>query len=133
MEGTAYRSEWWSVELPLGWIGYRGEECSTFQTQPPLGALQISAARKSDGPITDGDLQEFGAARVGPETELQESGFGAFTGFTARYRKDGLRWQEWWFRSGHLLVYVTYNVRQEDEPIEQAAISSILESLAPVA
>jgi hypothetical protein len=127
-----YRSGWWSVVLPPGWLGYADAACSTFQAQPPVGALQISAARKESEGITDGDLREFAEGRVSTTTPLQYCAFGAFLGVTAQYRKDGLFWQEWWLRSGQLMVYVTYNVSQEHAAAEQGSISIILSSLVPL-
>lgn len=124
-----FASAWWSVELPQQWSGHPDGQCAAFRADPPLGVLQISAARKDAGPVTDQDLTEFAEERIAPEVPLDGVRFGAFSGVTAKYRKDGLLWQEWWLRSGPLMVYVTYNVVQEHEASEQDAIASILASL----
>jgi len=126
----AYRSEWWSVDLPPDWFGYPDVGCSTFRAKPPLGVLQISAANKADALITDRDLQDFAVARLGPGVRRQECSLGSFSGFNTEYRKDGLFWQEWWLRSGHLMIYIAYNVNQEHETAEQVAVARILSSLA---
>ncbi|HMD72185.1 MAG TPA: hypothetical protein VKF41_12610 [Bryobacteraceae bacterium] len=127
-----YKSEWWSVELPAHWSGYPDAGCSTFRAEPSLGVLQISAVRKDTGIVTEEDLREFAEERIAPGLRLERVWFDALSGLMANYRRDGLHWQEWWLRSGPLMVYVTYNVSQEYAAAEQVAISSILCSLAKV-
>jgi hypothetical protein len=124
-----YKAAWWFVDLPADWRGYPDAGCSTFRADPPLGVLQISAARKDGGIVTDLELREFAEERLGREVALQKAKFGNSAGFTATYRRDGLSWQEWWLKSGCLMVYVTYNVAEGYETIEQATIARILDSL----
>jgi hypothetical protein len=90
-----FKSTWWSVELPNGWSAHREENCAIFRAELPLGVLQISSARKGAGVVTDRDLTEFAEERISPEIRLEGVIFGAFSGTTAKYRKDGLFWQEW--------------------------------------
>ena len=127
-----YESEWWSIELPPHWSGYPDAGCSTFRAEPPLGVLQISAARKERTVVTDEDLREYTDERIASGVRPERASFDAFSGFTASQRKDGLFWQEWWLRSGKLLVYATYNVDQEYAAAELVGVSSILSSLAVV-
>jgi hypothetical protein len=94
-----------------------------------LGVLQISGAHKDDGPITDADLEEFALDATRPPGSLKQLTLGAFSGFTTKYRKNGLSWQKWWLRSGQLMVYVTYNVIQDRETEEQGVLARILSSL----
>jgi hypothetical protein len=124
-----YKASWWSVDLPTDWRGYPDAGCSTFRADPPLGVLQISAARKDAGIVTDQELKEFAESRLGREVTLRNAAFGNFAGLTAAYRKDGLFWEEWWLKAGCLMVYVTYNVVESGEAVEQAAITRILGSL----
>ena len=118
------------MELPPDWSGSLGGNCATLRANPPLGVLQISAARKEAGIITDEDLVQFAEDRIAPETPLNSVECGAFSGATARYRKDGLFWQEWWLKSNRLMVYVTYNVVQEHEGAEGDVIQSILATMS---
>jgi hypothetical protein len=127
---VVFRNAWWSVELPPNWRGYPDVYCATFQADPPLGALQISAADKETGIVTDQDMREFAAKRVAPGVRFADVRLGAFTGLTTRYFRDGLFWNEWWLKSGHLMVYATYNVVREREGEETEVIESILTSLA---
>lgn len=124
-----YRSEWWSIDLPANWSGHPDDACSTFRAQPSLGVLQISAARKDTGLVSEDDLREFAADRIAPGVPIEHASFPTFSGFTASHRKSGLLWKEWWLRSEHLMVYATYNVDQNDAAAEQVVVSMILSSL----
>ena len=129
--GTTYESLWWSVELPPGWTAFTEGECTTLRATPPLGALQISSARKASGPIEESDLKEFAKERVGNHSPLSPAAYGAFSGFTAVHTDDRLFWKEWWLRSGHLMLYVTYNVAKEYRNAETAYAEAILRSAKP--
>jgi hypothetical protein len=124
-----YESTWWTVELPSGWQGSADGTCSTFTDTPEHGVLQISAANKDSGVVTDDDLKEFASERVASNIPLDPAVAGAFSGFTARYQKERQWWQEWWLRSGQLMIYVTYNISLGRERAEQRAVTSILSSL----
>jgi hypothetical protein len=80
--------------------------------------------------VTDDDLREFAVAYVGDGVQLEHAAVGAFSGLTATYTKDGLFWQEWWLRSGHLMVYATHNVDHQHSAAEGDDVSRILSSLA---
>ncbi|MGH9776939.1 MAG: hypothetical protein ACRD5I_00860 [Candidatus Acidiferrales bacterium] len=126
---NALDSGLWSVELPSGWTGHAGQECATFQANPPLGALQISSARKDSAPVSDKHLKEFASERLPPGVLLKEAGYGSFSGFSAEYAKEDRFWKEWWLKSGQLMVYVTYNVVQEMKDSERDSVERILASL----
>jgi len=126
-----YKSAWWSVELPPNWRGYPDADCTTFRAHMfDGGALQISAARKETGIVTDQDLQEFAHDRLVAGAAFDPVGFRECSGFTTRYRKNGFSWQEWWLKSEQLMIYATYNVAPEKEHVEQGDVASILSSLA---
>lgn len=128
LEGM-YREQSWSVSLPRGWNAYRSRECATFQKDPPAGALQVSAATKEGKNVTDNDLREFARERLPSTSRLAPAVCGEFVGFTATHGTDGQSWQEWWLRSGQLMVYVTYNEIANDENTDLAAVARILDSL----
>jgi hypothetical protein len=127
-EISNFSGVWWRISLPPGWSARQDEECVTFQGDPPIGALQISSARKSEGVVTDEDLMEFGASK---KAHLSPATHDRFSGFCAEYCKDGRSWNEWWLRCGDLLVYVTYNVELGSEEAERNAVTKIVASLKP--
>jgi len=124
-----YESRWWSLELPSGWFGYADGPCSTFTNAAHDGVLQVSAAYKDIGQVTDDDLKEFASERISSHSPLDVVISEGFSGITIRYQREGRWWQEWWLRSDHLMVYLTYNASVMSENTEHDAISSIISSL----
>lgn len=129
---NTFVSTWWSVDLPERWSGHQEEKCAVLSKTPSVGVLQMSAARKQEEPVTDDDLLEFARAQVPSGVRLSRTEFKSFSGFSAAYVKNRLLWREWWLRSGHLMVYVTYNVAHGKEHTEAADLDMILASLKPL-
>src|SRR3954462_14990233 len=91
-----YLSAWWSVQLPSGWKGVEEGNCARISKQPRLGVLQISAARKPEGFVSDKDLQDFAEGHLASGRSFVEVEFKWFVGFSNDYEKDCLFWKEWW-------------------------------------
>jgi hypothetical protein len=121
---------WWSVVIPDTWQATPEKHGATFIAMPQVGTLQISAAKHQAGPISDEDLFEFAAERVSAGYELKKCAYESFSGLTCRHVEDDLRWNEWWLRSGRLLVYATY-IRPLDvsDREESKLVAQILGSL----
>jgi hypothetical protein len=75
-------------------------------------------------------LEEFAQEHTARGGRLARVSYGPFSGFSVQYAKEGLFWQEWWLRSGQLMVYATYNVVEGSEQTEKNDIERILSSLA---
>ena len=131
MEGpkVVFSSAWWSVELPPGWRGHRDRECVTFQADLPIGALQISAARKENAPVTSDDLKDFAKERTRGKATLRPARIGEFDGFTSELEDDKASWREWWVRCKDIAIYATYNAPIGDAGTEIPLINMILASL----
>jgi len=128
---NVFKSSWWSVVLPPRWVASEGPECVTLRAQPPLGALQISAARKETD-VTDEDLHDIARESAAPGTVFNRVNYRHCSGIAALYVKQGVVWQYWWLRAGHLMVYATYNVVEGAEDLEKDKLERILASLTPV-
>ncbi len=127
-----FLSTWWSADLPSGWRGVEGAKCATISRQPRLGVLQVSAARKPSGFVTQKDLQDFAQGHIAAEKSLVQVEYKSFSGFSVDYTKDSLFWKEWWLRSGNLMIYATYSVERGKEEIEKNDLEYILSSLNPL-
>jgi hypothetical protein len=125
---TIYESTWWSVKLPAGWTASSEKECVTFRATSPLGALQISSARKNAGPVQDDELIEFAKERQVSRPQLSSVTYQCFSGFMAERKIDGLAWKEWWLRSGDTMLYVSYTVVPPFTDSEMADVEAILRS-----
>lgn len=128
---TRYRGSWWSIALPDGWEGYAEESWHTFHARDRLGVLQVSAVRKDSDAVSDLDLLAFAKERLPADTPLNTFDGPGWQGLRAEYRDDGLFWQEWWLRSGHLMLYVTYGVDEERLSQESETVRLMVDSLAP--
>lgn len=130
-EGAAtnqFESEWWTVDLPVNWMASQVNQCTTLRATPPIGVLQISAARNSAGPVQDSDLREFAIERLGPTVRLSRATYKFVLGFAAEHEDQSLFWREWWLRSGQTMLYVTYNVILKHKNSELLALEAILHS-----
>lgn len=125
---TEYKSTWWMARLPDGWDAVENQECVTFSSRNHLGVLQISAAYKERDDVTEADLAEFAAERLGEKVALKKIKLPAFDGFYAEYVSANRSWREWWLRSSGLMLYVTFNTDKLASG-ERVAIDEILESL----
>jgi hypothetical protein len=126
-------STWWSADLPCGWRGIEEANCTTISRQPRLGVLQLSAARKPEGLVTEQDLRDFAEEHIPTGQSMVQVECKLFSGFSVDYTKDRLFWREWWLRSGNLMIYATYNVERGKEDIEKTDLDYILNSLNPLA
>jgi hypothetical protein len=115
--------------MPEGWSAQEDSECVTFQAAKPIGALQISAAKKSTGSVTEAELRDFTKDDSLTGVKLAPVTCGEFTGFTSSLTKDGRSWLKHWLRHGEVVVFVTYNVVARNDREELRKVRSILESL----
>jgi hypothetical protein len=124
-----YQSDWWSVEVPDRWLVQLDDKCVSFLAETGVGALQISAYRKDFGEVTAEDLRELSSDHLQDNTNAVSIIVGEFQGRTASWVSGELYWRRWWLRSGHLLVYVTYNRSIDDEHQEDSVVERIVGSL----
>lgn len=131
-KNRVFVSAWWSAELPNGWRAVEEASCVTISRQPHLGVLQLSAATKPEGLVTEQDLRDFAEEHVVAGNLLVPVKYKTFSGFSIHYEKARFFWKEWWLSSGNLVIFATYNVEAGKEDIEKNDLESILSSLNPV-
>ena len=131
MATAPFNSRWWSVQLPDGWQAIEHEECVTISATHSPSALQISAARKDAGLITDEDLRQFAVERLGEEMPLTTVNLTFFTGLYAEYLDNHNFWREWWLRAGVLMIYGTYNTDEKLKETERVLVDTIVKTLKP--
>ena len=124
MTRKTFQTECWSVSIPKGWSVKEDSECVTFTRVEPVGAVQVSAHRKS-GVVTDRDVRQF----IERKRTIRKIRVGEFTGYTTNYPDQGIFWREWWLRAGTTLIYITYNVALEHKDLEQYEVDGVVDSL----
>jgi len=125
MSSKRFQSGVWSVEIPEDWSAEPGDPIAVFRSKG-VGALQISATRKSNGRISEQDLEEFLAQESGNRKKVT---FGAFQGITIEQVESGTFMQKWWLMCDSLLLFLTYNCSEKDKGKENRAIEQIVKSL----
>lgn len=124
-----FRSKYWSVELPDDWTAEQEDTFTSIYSESGLGALQLSAARNSNGPATDADLRDFANEHLDAGAPIKPVTCGAFTGFYLHYSMDDMYRRQWWLRSDDTVVLATYTSVLEDKGKEDPAVNGILETL----
>ena len=122
-----FRSEYWSVELPDNWAAEQEDTFTSIYSE--LGALQLSAARNSNGPATDADLLDFAKEHLDAGAPIKPVTCGAFSGFYLHYAMDDMYRRQWWLRSDDTVVLATYTSDLEDKGTEDPVVNGILETL----
>jgi hypothetical protein len=96
----------YSVDVPEGWSREDHPECLTLHEE---GSLQISSYRKESDDVTNDDLKDFAADDIPDGTQLAPFKFGDFSGFGVSSGQGDEFWWRWWLRSGHVMLFVTFN------------------------
>jgi|KBSSwiStaDraftv2_1062776.scaffolds.fasta_scaffold46614_2 hypothetical protein len=124
-----FSSAWWSINLCPGWSAAEDGDHTVIRSHFQPGVLNISAARKPDGTITQADLREFiGEAKQGCAAP-QEIKSQSYFGLTRRCVDDEISLTEWWLSRGSILVYLTYAAKAHAEDGQPDDIRRIIESL----
>lgn len=126
-----FNGEWWSLRLPSGWRSRLEKHGASFSRAPRVGTLQVSAAVKNGGEVSDNDLLEYAAERLSAGHQLKRTRHQAFSGFKCIRTDGAVCWREWWLKHGALMIYATYVVSSDRvSEAEMAEVISILDSLA---
>ena len=126
---SEFKSAWWSLQLPDDWSSEAEPDCTAFFADSGGGALQLSAARNSNGPATDDDLREFAAEHYDAGAPIQSVVCGAFTGFYLQHSRPGGYQRQWWLRSGDTVVLATWTSDPNQKGNEDAVVDTILKTL----
>ena len=124
-----FNSEWWSVQLPDDWGVEQDDTCTSMFSESGVGALQVSAARNSNGPATDDDLRDFAKVHLDAGAPIKPILCGAFTGFYFHYSIDNSYQRQWWLRCDDTVVLATYTSNLEDKGKEDAVVDGIISTL----
>ena len=128
---AGFESAWWKAQLPENWTAEEDDVCVTFRPPDSSGAVQVSAANKDNGDITDDDLTEFASERLA-QRPVEHVTTPNLQGIYVEYVDGDRVWREWWLRRGHLLLYVTYNVDKQLREVDRLAVDTFVKGLQPL-
>ena len=124
-----YISEFWQIDLPVGWEAEEEDEAVSFFHPNSSGTMTLSTVKEQEA-ISDDYIEELAAEHIDAGAELFDVEFESFSGVTCCYDDDQEYWCEWYLRSGSVLLFITYSCLLDDEGTEEDVIESILESLS---
>lgn len=132
---SRFGRETWSISVPNGWHARHDPECATLEADPPVGALQISAAFKGAS-VLDEDLRDFASDHLEAGAVTRPVVAGEFVGFEIAYSVGDTFWRQWYLRREGQALLVTYVYQEsarghEDSSVEQV-LASLSSSSAPV-
>ncbi len=124
-----YKAEWWTIDLPPEWTIKEEAETTVFTGTPKVGVLQISAARKPTGSVTQEDVAEFAYDSRTPRAAIRPVSVSHASGLYAEYQQNNLYWREWWLGGKSALLFITYNVSLSLKESESSVIDTLVSSL----
>jgi len=124
-----YESEWWTINFPNDWEAEEGEESIAIYSEQGVGAVQVSAARTGNGPVTDADLRDFAKEHLEAGARTKDVNCGDFVGFYFHFGTEDMYQRQWWLRHDDTMVLVTYTAAPEDKGKEETVVDGIVASL----
>lgn len=127
----AFQSSLWQIDIPHPWKAEGCEDCVEFTQPEGVGALHISGARKTNGPVLDTEALSQLRENCPSDAQVESMTCGDFAGYAAAFidERDGYYWKKWFLYSGRILVFITYNCRRGEEEFEVQAASELLSTL----
>jgi hypothetical protein len=125
-----YDQGFWTVDSPDGWIVQEDDFPITFLDEQGDWAIQISHYLKEPAAVTHSNLEEFiadiekvGCVKKGITTPNAK---GLQVEFTDR---ENILWRHTLLRSGHIMLYITYNVNKDGRQLSDESFRGFLESI----
>jgi hypothetical protein len=124
----------WSLEKHPLWDAVHDEDCLTLTCTDDGGAFQLSSARKSNGNVTDEDIdwcvRDCADGTNGEWSHPTPVVFGAFGGSHIAATLDGVFWTWWIIGCGPVLLSASYNGPPSYAKLELQHVESMLGTLA---
>lgn len=126
-----YDQGFWSVEFPEEWnIQIEDDAPVAFYEDETDWAIQISHYRKESEAVTDSDLQEFIGDLEKPsclkKTVITPHSQGLLVEFAD---EENILWRYILVRSGHIMLYITYNADVDGQQVNEGIFQHFIESI----
>ncbi|MCA8966339.1 MAG: hypothetical protein KDC48_15770 [Planctomycetes bacterium] len=125
---SLYSADDWELELPDGWRAEREDDCDAVYHPDGPGTLELRSF-VADQPLDDEDLYEMAADDLDAGATTGDVEHGDFTGFTFRYREDGVYWWQWRLRSGTLALAIGYSCALDAAESQDEDVDDLLDGL----
>lgn len=124
-----YESDWWSADMPEGWVVDDDDVSTSFYQPAGVGVLQVSVMRKESVDVTESDLEQFVANEYGSVASFEAMSVGKLSGLYGSWAEGDTSWRTWLLHSGPFLLLATYNCSVDDTEDESEGVTQILESI----
>jgi len=112
------------------WIVQDDDLPVTFLDEDADWAIQISHYLNEPADVTDTDLEEFIADMKKPSCLKKEIATPNTRGLQVEFMdEEKTLWRHTLLRSGHIMLYITYNVNTHGRQLDEATFQSFIESI----
>ncbi len=122
-------TEWWTLALPQEWWAEAEGDSVLVGDRDDVGCIEISTLRKDHGRFDTDEVERIARAESGSEGAIAAVTLGEFKGYTAAFREEGAAVTEWFLGCAELLLFITYSCDEENEGLDEAAVTEILDTL----
>ena len=126
-----FESIWWSINLLPDWCAEQENSCTSLWSYEGVGALQVSAYKKTDEVVSEKDISELSEGGYPEGAEVNDDLSGAFKGIRVSFSENGKYWRKWWLCNDSLMLFITYNCDVEDQRIEIEKVEKMISTLKP--
>jgi hypothetical protein len=125
-----YNQGFWSVYFPDMWIVQDDDFPITFLEEDADWAIQLSHYLKESAAVTDTDLEEYISDMGKPGCLKKEIVTPNARGLQVEFTdEDNTLLRHTVLRSGHIMVYVTYNVNTHGRQLDGLSFQRFIESI----
>lgn len=122
-------TEWWTLALPQEWWAEAEGDSVLVGDRDDVGCIEISTLRKEQGRFDSDEVESMARAESAAGDTIAAVTLGEFRGYTAAFREDGDAVREWFLGCGSVLLFITYSCDEENDGLDDAAVTEILDTL----
>ncbi len=124
-----YNGPFWVINLPERWNAHHGSESDSIFYQDGVGVVDIISIM-NDVTAKDKDLLFYASEYLEKASDTAPIHLGEFSGFSLEYDEDGDFWWRAFIKAGHVLLFISYNCKNNEKRLELEAVQEILQSLS---
>lgn len=117
------------IDLPESWSVEQDEDCFIFNDPDKITCLEISAVRKQDGVVEEGDLKVFSQDFLDQGLKPTPISIGDFYGFYFAMQEDDEVWREWILCAEDVVLLASHGAELEDKGLDDAIVDEMLSTL----
>lgn len=125
----AVESQWWILELPDEWDAEQDEDTILVSDEDGVGEIAITTLQKESGQVTDAELKEYAEDITASYGGGKSVTVADLSGYYFQYHEEDDYVREWYLRTDHLLLLITYSCDAENAAMDDGVVDEILSTL----